>query len=158
MYLTLIVVGIVAAGLLSLIFARRARERQEMQRYSITPEELHMLLASDKPVHIFDVRLPLDLLAHSEIIPGSKRIAPKELLGNTSLIPQDKDSVVYCTCAGEKTSRSVSRQARARHLFRVKFLKGGLEAWKAKGYPVEPYEESFHLDTADLTRSAGGGA
>jgi len=23
-----------------------------------------------------------------------------------------------------------------------------LEAWKAKGYPVEPYNEPFHLDTA----------
>ena len=158
MYLSLIVVVIVAAGLLSLIFLRRTRERQEMERYSISPEELHMLLASNEPVQIFDVRLPLDLLAHSEIIPGSKRIPPRQLLGNTTLIPQDKDSVVYCTCAGEKTSRSVSRQARAMHLFRVKFLKGGLEAWKAKGYPVEPYQETFHLDTANLARSTGGGA
>jgi 3-mercaptopyruvate sulfurtransferase SseA len=31
---------------------------------------------------------------------------------------------------------------------RVKFLKGGLAAWKAKGYPVERYDKSFHLDTA----------
>jgi rhodanese-related sulfurtransferase len=31
---------------------------------------------------------------------------------------------------------------------RIKFLKGGLDAWKEKGYPVEPYTQSFHLDTA----------
>jgi rhodanese-related sulfurtransferase len=31
---------------------------------------------------------------------------------------------------------------------RVKLLKGGLNAWKAKGYPVQPYKESFHLDVA----------
>ena len=30
---------------------------------------------------------------------------------------------------------------------RIKFLKGGLEGWKAKGYPVEPFVESFRLDT-----------
>jgi len=30
---------------------------------------------------------------------------------------------------------------------RVKFLKGGLAAWKAKGYPVVPYDKTFHLDT-----------
>jgi 3-mercaptopyruvate sulfurtransferase SseA len=29
----------------------------------------------------------------------------------------------------------------------MKFLKGGLDGWKAKGYPVEPYTQSFHLDT-----------
>jgi len=30
---------------------------------------------------------------------------------------------------------------------RVKFLKGGFSAWKAKGYPVVPFNQSFHLDT-----------
>jgi len=34
------------------------------------------------------------------------------------------------------------------HFFRVKFLKGGLAAWKAEGYPVEPYSEAFQLDIA----------
>ena len=28
---------------------------------------------------------------------------------------------------------------------RIKFLKGGLEGWKAKGFPVEPYTKPFHL-------------
>lgn len=32
-------------------------------------------------------------------------------------------------------------------LKRIRFPQGGLAAWKAKGYPVEPYEKSFHLDT-----------
>jgi rhodanese-related sulfurtransferase len=36
-------------------------------------------------------------------------------------------------------------RAQALHFLRIKFLKGGLEAWKSKGYPVEPYTESFHL-------------
>ena len=36
------------------------------------------------------------------------------------------------------------------HFFRIKFLKGGLAAWKAKDYPVESYQELFHLDTARL--------
>ena len=96
---------------------------------------------------VFDVRLPLDLLVASEIIPGAKRITPREVLKNPNLIPQDKDIIVYCTCPSEKTSRSVLRKALARNLSRIKFLQGGLEGWKAKGYPVEPYTQSFHLDT-----------
>jgi len=119
-----------------------------MEQHSITPEALHTLLASNQEALLFDVRQPLDLLANTEIILGAKRIPPKEVLENPSLIPKEKDSVVYCTCPGDKTSRAVSHRARAMHFLRIKFLKGGLAAWKAKGYPVEPYRESFHLDTA----------
>jgi rhodanese-related sulfurtransferase len=103
------------------------------------------LLAANQQVLLFDVRQPLDLLAHTEIIPGAKRIPPKEVLENPLLIPKEKDSVVYCTCPSDETSRAILHQAEALHFLRLKFLKGGLEAWKAKGYPVEPYTESFHL-------------
>jgi rhodanese-related sulfurtransferase len=126
---------------------KRARDRRELEQHSITPEALHTLLTSDREVLVFDVRLPLDLLVASEIIPGAKRIAPKEVLENPSLIPQEKDAIVYCTCPSDKTSRAILHKALAMHFSRIKFLKGGLEGWKAKGYPVEPYTESFHLDT-----------
>jgi rhodanese-related sulfurtransferase len=116
-----------------------------MEKHSITPETLHALFAANQEVLLFDVRLPLDLLANSEIIPGAKRIPPAEVLENPSLIPKEKDSIVYCTCPSDKTSRAVLRRARALHFLRIKFLKGGLAAWKAKGYPVEPYNEPFHL-------------
>ena len=134
--------------LLIVIRTKRAKDRHEMEQHSITPEALHTLLASNQEVLLFDVRQPLDLLANSEIIPGAKRIPPKEMLENPSLLPKGKDSIVYCTCPGDKTSRTILHQALAMHFLRIKFLQGGLAAWKAKGYPVEPYNEPFHLDTA----------
>jgi rhodanese-related sulfurtransferase len=118
-----------------------------VERHGITPDALHALLASNQEVLLLDVRQPLDLLAHAEIIPGAKRIFPKEVLEKPSLIPKEKDLVVYCTCPGEKTSREIWHRTRDLGFVRVKFLKGGLESWKAKGYAVEPYQESFHLDT-----------
>ena len=137
----------VAAGLLIAIWIKRTRERHEMELHSITPDELHTLLAANQEVLLFDVRQPLDLLADSEIIVGATRIPPKEVLQNPLLIPKDKDSVVYCTCPSDKTSRLVLHRAQAMHLSRIKFLRGGLAGWKAKGYPVEPYEKPFQLDT-----------
>jgi rhodanese-related sulfurtransferase len=119
-----------------------------LEQHSITPEALHMLLASNQEMLVLDVRQPLDLLGDAEIIPGAKRIPPREILENPSLIPREKDAVAYCTCGAEKTSRAVIRRALALHFNRVKFLQGGFAAWKAKGYAVEPYLESFHLDTA----------
>jgi len=145
--LTLIVICVVVLSLSTVIRIKRTRDRKDLELHSITPEDLHALLTSKQEVLLFDVRLPLDLLANSEIIVGATRIPPKELLENPLLIPEEKDSVVYCTCPGDKTSRAVLRRAQVMHFLRVKFLKGGLAAWKAKGYPVDRYEKSFRLDT-----------
>jgi len=147
MFLTLTVIFVVVSCTLLVTRIKRKKDRHELDLHSITPEALHTLLASKQSVLLFDVRQPLDLLGHSQIIPSAKWIAPNELLKNPSLIPQEKDSVVYCTCPGDKTSRAVLHQAQAMHFLRIKFLKGGLAAWKAKGYPVEPYNQPFHLDS-----------
>ncbi len=148
MLLTLAAICLCAVCALIVIWFQRARAPQEMERHSITPEALYTLLATNKEVLLFDVRQPLDLLASPKIIPGAKRIPPKDVLENPALIPKDMDSVVYCTCPSDKTSRAVLGRALALHFLRIKFLKGGLEAWKAKGYPVEPYNELIHLDIA----------
>jgi rhodanese-related sulfurtransferase len=147
MSLILIAIFFAVFCLLIAIWIKRTRAQKEMEEHSITPEALHSLMASNQEVLVFDVRQPLDLLADSEIIAGATRIPPKDLLENPLLIPKEKDSVVYCTCPSDKTSRQVSERALALHFMRVKFLNGGLAGWKAKGYPVERYETPFHLDT-----------
>jgi rhodanese-related sulfurtransferase len=148
MSLVLTVICVAVACLLIVLWIKRTTSRRVIEQHSITPEALHTLLASNQEVLLFDVRQPLDLLADSEIIPGAKRIAPREILQNPSLIPKEKELVAYCTCPGDKTSRAITHRALAMQFYRVKFLRGGLAAWKAKGYPVEPYQETFHLDTA----------
>jgi len=132
-------------GLIASWFKRGAID---IEQHRVTPETLSDLINSGENIFLLDVRQPLDLLAHSEMIPGAKRIPPKELLENASLIPKEKDAVVYCTCPSDKTSKEILRRALSLGFTRIKFLEGGLEGWKAKGYPVEPYRETFHLDTA----------
>lgn len=145
-------IAICVVGLILLLFGifrmKQLRDRRELDKYSIDAEELHRLLESKKDIVVLDVRQPLDLLAHSEIIPGAVRVPPKEVMEQAELIPKDKDSVVYCTCVSEKTSRMVLKSALHLQFSRIKFLKGGLAAWKEKGYPVEIYDKPFHLDTA----------
>ena len=148
----MVLIGIVVAAII--VFAlvrflyRRTTNRRELSRHCIDPETLHGLLESGAEVLVLDVRLPLDLLAYSEIIPGAVRLAPKEIQANPELIPRDKDAVVYCTCPGEETSLEVVHKARALGFERIKVLRGGLAGWKAKGLPVSPFTESFRLDTA----------
>ena len=115
---------------------RRGERREVYDDHRITAEKLHRVLASPQDVLLFDVRQPLDLLANAEMIPGATRIAPRELLQNPLLIPKDRDSFIYCTCPGDKTSREILDRAHALGFSRVKLLEGGLAAWKANGYPV----------------------
>lgn len=147
--MTLIVICIAAlvVALLLGLRVKRARERRELEQYSVGPEALHELLSEDKKIKVFDVRLPLDLLAYSEIIPGATRVPPKDIMANPSLIPEDEDAVVYCTCPDDKTSLMILRRALRLNFSRLKVLRGGLAGWKAKGFPVEPYKDSFRLDT-----------
>ncbi len=154
MLLALTAVCVAALSALIAIWVKRTRNQREMERHSTTAEELHSLLASNGEVLLFDVRQPLDLLAYPEIIPGARRIPPSEVLENPSLIPREKDTVVYCTCPSDKTSRTILRRALALQFFRIKFLKGGLAAWKANGYPVERYQEVFHLYAPSAARPA----
>jgi 3-mercaptopyruvate sulfurtransferase SseA len=142
--LTIVCVAVLVATML----AKRIGDRRELERHTIEPEELHTLLASNLDVLVVDVRQPLDLLGDSVIIPGAVWFAPRQVLDDPSLLPGRRDLVVYCTCPSDKTSRAVLDRALAMGFSRIRLLKGGLDGWKARGYPVEPYEKSFHLDSS----------
>jgi rhodanese-related sulfurtransferase len=144
--LIVIAVGVLCMAIV--IWIVRTGNQYRMEQHGFTREAPYVSSASNQDILLLNVRQPLDLLADSEIIPGTKRISPKELLENPSLISREKDAVAYGTCPGDKTARVIIRRAHALHFDRVNFLKGGVAAWKAKGYPVEPYMQSFHLDTA----------
>jgi rhodanese-related sulfurtransferase len=145
-------IAMCATGLCVLVLGwipvRRLRGRRKIEANSIEPEALYKLLKA-KQILLYDVRQPLDFLAHPEMIPGAMRIAPKDIAEQTASFSRDQNSVIYCTGDGDDTSQMVLGKARALNFTRVKILKGGLAAWKAKGYPVEENTESFHLDTSD---------
>jgi rhodanese-related sulfurtransferase len=145
MTLIWVTIGIAMACVMVLRSVKRGRNRSELEQHSLSAEQLESLMASGQKVYLFDVRQPLDLLAYPELIPGAKRIPPEEVLRTPSLLPRDEDIVVFCNCPGDKTSLSILHRALALGFTRIKFLNGGLAAWKGKGYPVEPYRESFRL-------------
>jgi rhodanese-related sulfurtransferase len=144
----LLILAVLATALALFVFLKRRRDREEIDRYSISPEELHMLLGAGQPVHLYDVRQPLDLLAYTYIIPGSQRLDPNDIEANPTLIPSDQDTIVYCTCPSDRTSRRILHRALSLNFTRIKFLRGGLAAWKERGFPIESYETPFRLDTA----------
>jgi len=155
MTLTLLAIAIAITCAIVVTWVRRRKIQSELDWHSISVEQLQSMMVSGHEVLLFDVRQPLDLLAYPELIPGAKRIPPQDVLDKPSLIPRNEDIVVYCTCPGDKTSRIVLRRALALGFTRIKFLTGGLAAWKTKGYPVEPYRESFRISVPTEARPAG---
>ncbi len=147
MLIALSVFLVLSATVAAWFHLKRKREAEETARFSISPDQLRSLLEAPEPVYLLDVRHPLDLLADPHIIPGSVRIAPKDVIANPALVPFDRDVVFYCTCPSDETARLTLRKAQATNHQRVKFLRGGLAAWKAQGCPVETYDTAFHLDT-----------
>ena len=145
-YIGIGVFGVVV--IFTALWLKAERERREIERHSIEPEDLYAVLNSKRDVLLFDVRQPLDLLAEAEMIPGARRVPPKEIAQVSVSVPKDRDLFVYCTCPSDKTSREMTKRALALNFIKVRFLRGGLSAWKQRGYPVEPYRETFHLDTA----------
>jgi rhodanese-related sulfurtransferase len=155
MTLTLLAIAIAITCAIVVTWVRRRKTQSELDRHSISVEQLQSMMVSGQEVLLFDVRQPLDLLAYPELIRGAKRIPPQDVLDKPSLIPRNENIVVYCTCPGDKTSRIVLRRALALGFTRIKFLTGGLAAWKTKGYPVEPYRESFRISVPTEARPAG---
>jgi rhodanese-related sulfurtransferase len=145
MSVTAIVVLVFCLVVMGLIL-RRVAAKREVREKSVEPEDLFEQLKAKK-VLLYDVRQPLDFLAHPEIIPGATRIAPKDIADQTAHFSRDQNSVIYCTGGDDETSQMVLGKARALNFTRVKLLRGGLAAWKERGYPVEAYTEAFHLDT-----------
>jgi rhodanese-related sulfurtransferase len=89
----------------------------------------------------------LEVLADSET-PGARRICPHKVLENPWLIPRDKAAVVYCTSSNDEISRVILQRVLSMGFVRVRILKGGLNAWKAKGYAVERYFGPIRVDVA----------
>jgi rhodanese-related sulfurtransferase len=151
MTLIFFALGIIAAIFGMLWWRRRERDRLLLETHTIAAGDLHRLLCDDGPFEsrpqVLDVRQPLDLLAYSEVIPGAIRIPPKEIIANPDVISRDADVVVYCTCPGNKTSKEIVEKALKLNFHKIRLLQGGIEAWKAKGYRVDPYKTAFHLDT-----------
>ena len=148
MTLIVVVAALLFVFAIAVLAAVRRRAKGDLEANSIEPDELHALLNKGE-VLLFDVRQPLDVLAHPEIIPGAIRIPPKDAAELSASYSRDERAVLYCTGADDKTGVMVLGKVRALKFARVKLLRGGLQAWKEKGYPVEQYTEPFRLDVVD---------
>ena len=100
----------------------------------VTPEELEMMLKEKHPPRVLDVRRASDREGDPSVIPGAEWKDPEKVAewGNTL---GSGEVVVYCVRGGS-VSRAVQNKLREKNV-NVRFIAGGLEAWKKSGKPVK---------------------
>ncbi len=85
---------------------------------------------------IYDVRSHGYYSNKASRVKGSARLEPNTILEQIETLPKDKEIVLYCTCQREATSLRVARILQ-QHGLRSAVMKGGLRAWKRRGFPLE---------------------
>jgi membrane protein DedA with SNARE-associated domain/rhodanese-related sulfurtransferase len=138
-------IGLVLLMVLGVLIYRVVKRRQfltELRGLRLEPAQLMAMIADaereglDRPF-IVDLRHPLDVLTDPMVLPGALRVGPDELKQRREIIPRDRDIVLYCTCPSEETSAKVALELRRMGIKRVRPLRGGLQAWKDAGYPLD---------------------
>jgi len=104
---------------------------------TISPHSLREKLRNGGTIALIDLLNFEEAGAAVEGIPGAVRIAPARLrVRDKVFMPKDVEVVLYCSSPREFTSARVALALLRRGIANVFVLDGGLNAWKAEGYPV----------------------
>ena len=130
-------VGLLFAGWLGWKYFDRWRFLRRTRIARVTPEELRQKLESGSNVVVVDLRGAVERQLDAVKVPGALEMSADEVAQRYTEIPRDRDLILYCNCPREAAAASVALQLRQRGLTRVRPLAGGLDGWRARGYPVE---------------------
>lgn len=132
---------VLVVGLLALYIAYKYVHRQlllrELRIARIMPDELKKMLDDGHDVTIVDLRQSLEIEVDPYTIPGAVRMAVEELENRHHEIPRDRDVVLFCACPNEVTSAQMAVLLRRNGIIRVRPLVGGVDAWRARNFPLE---------------------
>jgi len=101
---------------------------------TVTPDELEKMMKEKNLPKIVDVRRPADRESDPSGIPGAEWKDP-EKVAEWGKDLESGEVVVYCVRGGS-VSGSVQEKLREKNV-NVRFIEGGLEAWKKSGKPVK---------------------
>ncbi len=116
----------------------------------ITVDELYRMMEAGLAPVIVDVRSPTALTLEPRRIPGALHVSLHEVQQDLRDLPHDREIVSYCTCPNEASAAQVAKLLMSRGFNRVRPLHGGLDAWIAAGYAVEPVPVGRQVPPAAL--------
>ncbi len=104
----------------------------------MTAHEARQRLREDPTLLVLDVRRRAAFEERPEAVPGAVPVLLDEDPLRLPREPPERPMLVYCLCHGEASSSRVARWLVEQGQREVAVLQGGVDAWKQRGYPVEP--------------------
>lgn len=132
----LVLVVVLFAGLLMWRLMQQRMFLREMRMARIFPDELKAQMDRGEEVFIVDLRHPLDYLPDPRTLPGALLLSPEKLKQELTLIPKNREVVLFCTCPSEAISAKAALELRKAGVAHVRPLYGGYDEWKKRGYPL----------------------
>ena len=133
--------ALVAVGLLLAYAAYRwVRRRQLISKLAsarIEVDELASLVKAGKTPVLFDIRSHEKRKLDPFIIPGSQFADERQLDEIVATYPHDQKLVIYCSCPNEISAAWMAKQLNEAGFSDVLPLRGGMEAWRDSGKPVD---------------------
>ncbi|VWB40167.1 VTT domain-containing protein [Burkholderia lata] len=134
----LIVAGIVPVLYLLYRYCRRLMLASALGKARISAGELHALLANNPRPIVVDIRSAERRTLDPFVIPGAVIGDERKTRQIMERHGTNRTLVIYCACPDEGSAVSVARQLRLCGIKLALPLAGGIDAWRAAGFDVEP--------------------
>ncbi|WP_091904490.1 rhodanese-like domain-containing protein [Chitinasiproducens palmae] len=130
-------------------FWRRRMLLREIDAVRIDVDTLYEMMEAELTPLVLDVRTAHTRGFDGEMIRGAQVYERGADPATLKHVPRERAIVVYCACPNEVSAAQVAQRLRAAGFATVHVLRGGADAWRAAGYP---------MDAESLTQQAVGGA
>ena len=117
---------------------RRRTLLKSLEAARIEPADLDALMQAGNTPVLFDIRAPGFREVDPYIIPGARFADERRLDGILADYPRDGKIVIYCACPDEVSAAWMAGRLRAAGFHDVVPLRGGIDAWRAGGFGVDP--------------------
>jgi Uncharacterized membrane-associated protein len=134
------VIDILLAAALAYLVYRLQQRRRERRRFADTASAASRAAPGGwrriTPPKVLDAR-PASADEALRPIPGALALDPHspEQIDGALLV---HDMVIYCICPDSATAVEITQRMRLNGYTRIRALRGGLDAWQRRGFPVEP--------------------
>jgi membrane protein DedA with SNARE-associated domain/rhodanese-related sulfurtransferase len=116
----------------------RATLLRRLRMRRVDAFELDALRSENPPPCIIDARLGVQRQKDPVQIPGAIVLDHAASVAQLDALDRNRKFVIYCDCPNEVSSALVAERMKTKGYAEVFPLAGGLEAWRAAGFALEP--------------------
>ncbi len=133
-----VVIGIALAAYIGWRGWRRHALMKSLEAARIEPAQLDDLIRNGQAPVLFDIRAPGFRDVDPYVIPGAVFADERQLDGILATYPRDGKIVIYCACPDEVSAAWMAGKLRKAGFRDVLPLRGGIDAWRERGFGVNP--------------------